>query len=407
MQASAPTPAAAGTARGRRQPAQDTSRAPDPGALSTPQRVTSGGAEKARLDRYALRDDLRTYSTIRRVRTCGNVVGGAVGLGRRRLPDGSWSDYTTGLETCANPWACRVCAEKIRRRRTNELVELCSAHLAAGGAVIPFLRTIPHHRGQRAREVFEAFKLAWTKMVQNTQAYRRFRKRWGVDGCVWAWDLTIGDAGWHWHRHGVLLIDRALSADELAELDREFFECWSQACALAGAGQPSHEANHVEQVRDAGAAAAYVFKAACETMRSDTKKGTEGGRTIWEVMGDLCETGAGLEILEEYEAVIKGQRSCYTSPGLRKRYGIEEVSDEEAVKEEAEGEDTELLVIERPRWERVRAIRGGEALLRQAMREGGCEAAEAVLKAWGIGTRGSDGRPPGEWPRGWTGEGQA
>ena len=148
---------------------------------------------------------------------------------------------------------------------------------------------------------------------------------------------------------------------------------------------PLRPFNGWSEVRSGPGAARYVLKVANETTRMDWKVGHEG-RTPFQLIADFGRTGddADLGLWHEYEQTTRGQFAVRWSPGLKALLGVGERSDEDLAKaDEVEGRPFERFAIDADVWRSiVRTVPERQAILFEAMRDGGADAAALQLAVW-------------------------
>ena len=191
---------------------------------------------------------------------------------------------------------------------------------------------------------------------------------------VTATEVTYGANGWHPHFH-ILVIMQGQQDQAVSALDA-LLPVWL-AC-LRGQGLAGERA--ALQAQGAAAAGAYVsaFGAAEEVALSGHKAGRQGSRSPWQLLNDARDgdrQAAALWI--EYAAAFRGRRQLVWSRGAKARFGIDEISDDEAAAEAAAEVET-VRVWPRSagagRWRQARRRRC--ALLDAAEAGGDLDAAE-------------------------------
>ena len=332
------------------------------------------------------------FTGLRRVSNCGRVPlteDGAVYL-RARTGDDCKAGFG-GLTTCGSVWACPVCSAKVAVTRIAELDKLLQWNAERGGSVAMATFTMSHHKGHRLKTVWDALSAAWSHMTQGRAAQDGPWKRLRVveldgDGYVRVVEVTHGDNGWHVHIHLLLLFDREFITTGTAEaLAGELFKTWS-----AGLGKHGFTASweHGVDVRVCRGSeqsremlSDYFNKMSYEAAGGRFKSGRKGGRTPFELLADGLETGNAddLELWLEWEQASKGRRQLLWSRGLKKRVGIEDLTDEEIAAEKDEGET--LLVLPRLSWRQVWPV---AVELLDATEQGGVAGAMVWLDDRGI-----------------------
>ena len=322
---------------------------------------------------------LRHVSNIDSVCRCGNPIGDPK-LVRRALKKGGYVAFFQSVETCANRKCCPTCGPRINRQDAERLRQLVELHLMIGGGAVMYARTVPHYAGETLSDVLDRLTGAAAALGRLT-CWKKFRQRWGVTGDAWGLDATYGREGWHPHRHGVLLLERPLEADQVEAFNAGFFACWQAASRKIGVEGVVSDANYATRLFNGPQAAQYVFKASSEALRLDVKEGSDG-RTPFRILADFGETGDqdDLDLWHEWEQATYGKAAKFFSPGLLARYGLNDTTDEEAVRAEMDGIDVEAAVLRRKVYLRARRLPGGRLgdVLR-VMADGGSEAVLSLL----------------------------
>lgn len=290
----------------------------------------------------------------------------------------------TGLQTCGSVWACPVCAAKVAERRRAEIIAAMAAHKAAGGGVFLLTLTAPHQRGDCIVDLLakhgQALRRFWSlKAVRNVLADM------GNVGQIRAAEVTHGrrsefNNGWHPHHHVLLfvggVVDEATRKDWAVRLYLE----WAKCCEVFGLGVPSFA--HGLKLDDGSKASAYVSKWGLEDemTKGHTKKASKGETPfdfLRAVLADASDKEAG-RLFVEFAEAFKGKRQLTWSPGLKRRFGIGEVSDEELA---AKQDDLARLLgtLTVWQWRDVLRVEGRALVLQLAASEGGWAAVECYL----------------------------
>lgn len=233
-----------------------------------------------------------------------------------------------GLKTCASVWCCPCCSPRISAKRKDELDALLAGARAGGLAVVMLTLTARHDRSMALASFLDALKAA-KKLLRQRRDWRAVVKPVFV-GSVTATEVTQGGNGWHPHFHEILVLDCS-PADALG-LVESLRSGW-----LANLNGVGLSGNHAAfQVQSANAVGAYVakFGAAEELALAGSKRGRNGSRGPWQLLEDARDgdkRAAALWI--EYALAFRGRRQLVWSPGLKARFGVGEVSDEDAAAE--------------------------------------------------------------------------
>lgn len=313
----------------------------------------------SRQKRYALRDELATFTGLERVRKCGRCSRGPrVGL---RVTDTTGAAGWSGLTTCGSVWACPVCSAKIGARRAREVSQICTNAAASGLYLSMVTLTMRHHKGQKLADLWDSLGYAWHRVVSGKN-WRKAKEAAELEGIVRSVEVTHGASGWHVHIHALLLTHKPLDS---AGLPSVMYERWASGLAAKG----------LESVKDSGGfdfsacapgdeatMARYVAKMgqspqalALETTLGAWKKARGKNRTPWQILADIPRFGDmdDLELWWEYEQASHGRRALTFSRGLREKFGLEaERTDEEIAAEDLGNKD--FLTIDATDWKHVR-----------------------------------------------------
>lgn len=268
--------------------------------------------------------------------------------------------YWRGLETCGSYSACPCCARVIQQRRRMELGPAVDRWVGGGGGVLMLTLTIPHDFTQGLGELMAAFGEA-SQALWRGKARDTMTGRFGYVGRVRAWEVTLGQNGWHPHQHILLFFDAVLSAEKRAELQAWFVERWTKLVAASGligkrplAARVAAVRAHGVDLRDGANASSYLAKAlplassdwglAAEVTMAQAKKGRKGSRTWIELVQDAQGgDGAAAMAWAEYAIDFRGIRCLTWSRGLRDRLGVGAEVEDEELAEEGQAEAGEVV----------------------------------------------------------------
>lgn len=294
-----------------------------------------------------------------------------------------------GLQTCGSVWACPVCAAKIAERRQSEIFAAMTAHRADGGAVFLLTLTAPHQRQDGIADLLD----------KHARALRSFWSRWSVKqvlaemgmlGQIRAAEVTHGrrseqNNGWHPHHHILCFARLGRDGGALDEATRKdwavrLYLQWAKCCEAAGLGCPSFD--HGLRLDDGSKASAYVAKWGLEDemTKGHTKKASHGETPfdfLRAILADSTDKQAR-RLFIEFANAFKGKQQLRWSPGLKKRFAIGELSDEELA---AKQDDLARLLgsLTVAQWHDVLAVEGRALVLQLAASNGGWAAVECYL----------------------------
>ena len=297
--------------------------------------------------------------------------------------------HFVGLQTCALPWLCPICSPKIGERRAGEIQSAMAQCLAEGGQVLMPTFTIRHGRQQPLAETLDLIKQA-LRWMGNTRQYKQLQQRLKVEGRVIATEVTHGEAnGWHPHFHELWFF--RVGGVDVAELEEALYGLWLHACRRFGLDEPSRR--HGVVVQDGAQAAKYVSKMgekgwtlADEMAKANAKAGRQGNRSFWQLIDCAIDDEAtpqhrnrAKRLIEEYEQATKGRRALVWTPGLKKRFAVAELTDEELA-EQVEAEAVLIAEIPLDDWKVITRHRLESVVLDACLN--GREAVFSIIEAF-------------------------
>lgn len=318
-----------------------------------------------RTDRYDLHDDLRRFTTMRRLRGCGRwriaaERGVTVNVGT--CETGERVSYISGVQRCGSSWVCPVCGPKIRQARAVEVETAALAHLATGGALYTMIVTLPHDAPDDLVDTWGVLSEGFKRMMGG-RAHRTERDRYGLCGYIRSSEVTHGANGWHPHAHPLLFADAELSADDLVALADGMHGRWSRYVQSRGYRAPARHLCALHPVRDGAGVAAYVVKAGInDETEHTTRLGMELARgdlktvgkteSVWRI-AERAAAGSARDVMlwKEWERISKGKRCISWSRGLRARFAVEEQTDDELAAAQAETRPTERVEVDPGEWD--------------------------------------------------------
>jgi hypothetical protein len=303
----------------------------------------------------------------------------------------------TGLQTCGSVWMCPVCAGRVAETRRREMNKALAAARAEGLAVFLMTLTFRHSADEGLADTLTALK-ASMKAFRNHRSFATLRKT-GMVGTVVATEMTHGHHGWHPHAH--ILVFWKGDKEEGHEALEALREPWLASLA----GQDREGEGAAFDLRDGSAAGKYVAKwgAAEELTLGGKKTGKAGGLHPWQILDKTRHSARARGLFFEYAMATKGRRALVWSPGLKARFEVDDVSDEEAAEasdqEAADLVESVIITLRREEW--IEARKRGRARLLEAAEAGGTAAVIGVLTVQQASSDPDPQRPP----RGWQGSG--
>ncbi len=261
--------------------------------------------------------------------------------------------FFSGLQVCAMPWTCPVCASKISERRRVEVAKAMKQAEALGLKVALITPTVPHGLGDDLASMTDAMQKAWSSLWQG-KAGMQLRDRLGLFGHIRALEVTEGVNGFHPHFHALMFYHPEQTRFE--DWGGIIPAAWQKAAVRAGLPAPSLD--HGCQVDDGTKAAQYVAKGVwgleSEVTKGHVKKGKRGSRTPFDLLRDYMrgDKQAGA-IWRAYAQAFEGRRQLYWSNGLKKLLAIAELSDEEIAHKPDDEKALLLATISDEQWKLI------------------------------------------------------
>lgn len=368
----------------------------------------------ARLERFALQ------AVARRALQARHVTDGAEGRGHKTTRCRRWllprdrggsgavevwrhrdtaSAHYGGLETCGRVWACPVCSARIAGVRAAEIRAAVDQWTEQGGRVLFVTLTVPHSRGDNLA--------AMVKQYRDALRYFRAGKVWGKKmaafgfaGLIRAVEVTYGEEnGWHPHLHELWFVSE-VDGFPISTVG----ERWANCAERAGFSRPSLEhgfrveiAETTEQAR--ARLAAYLAKigepepppdstpwgASDELAKAHAKRAKGGRFSPFDLLRVFYDSEASaiwkrraLSLFADYVQAYHGARQVFWSPGLKARFQLQEVTDEEAANEHTERADL-LSTIEAGEWARILGAGEWRATVLELFERGGREAFDTFM----------------------------
>jgi hypothetical protein len=190
--------------------------------------------------------------------------------------------------------------------------EAVENHLRSGGGVLEFLFTLKHDDSHSLSEQMEAMRKGWTAMMRPSKSWaaRKVREKMGHVGHYWANEAPWNaENGWHLHRHGILMVEEPLDAQEISEIEGDLYEAYKNAVMGAGMPCPSRQFNRVRDIRSESAKGADEIGS--YLMKTDSKGRSRTGEEI--TRGDAKSEGKGLmpfQILDRIAEATEVVKRC-------------------------------------------------------------------------------------------------
>lgn len=234
------------------------------------------------------------------------------------------------LQTCSSVWQCPVCAARISERRREELKHAIAQADQAGSVSLVTL-TFSHKRTDQLARLKTCITKAYSSMTEQ-RAYKTLLSDFEIYGTVRAFEVTWSEAnGWHPHFHVLWFSERTLTAEDHVTIRDRLYKFWRAAATKHNLGAPSEERG--VDVRGGEHAAKYGAKWGLEQemTKGHMKAGKGNSCTPFDLLGiyadeDCKRAGA---LFAEFARVFKGARQLRWSKGLKERFEITTLSDQD------------------------------------------------------------------------------
>lgn len=269
--------------------------------------------------------------------------------------------HFAGLMICGSVWTCPPCAAKVSERRKQEIVKATNLHKDCGGHLYMITHTFSHQRADELAPMLARFAKA-RKYMREQRAYKELRRTMAYIGDIRTLEVTYGDAsGFHPHEHDLWLVADRLTDRQQRTLRSTLFTLWHKACKVAGLGVPNRK-NGVNVI-EAESAAEYMAKfghepkwgIASELTKQHVKSGKVKSMTAFDLLRAAHDGAARFgSLFVEFASAFFGKRQVVWSDGLKKLFGLDEITDEEIASKESE-DATVVIRLTASEWRAVLA----------------------------------------------------
>lgn len=248
--------------------------------------------------------------------------------------------FYSGLMVCGSVWTCPVCAAKIAERRRIELKQAFDIHQKEGGRIALLTLTFSHKKIDRLKDILDMFSKATNKFMSG-RAFQNIRDEIGMIGRVRALEVTYSNNnGFHPHAHLALFYTNKV---DLKVIEDKMYILWDKACVKSGLTVNRKYGLTLENGERANDYIAKQGKWGMdqEITKAHIKKARYGSMTPFDFLREylVSEDEKYLILFREYAEFFKGKRQIQWSQGLKKRFVLEDKSDEELAKEKIEQAD--------------------------------------------------------------------
>lgn len=356
--------------------------------------ASKNDADLRRLLRFALQAQARAIVKDMAVARClRRPIPLSQGVEIRLKPNGQ--AIFAGLQTCKSVWTCAVCASRISESRAHEIATMIEQAKAWGETVGMVTYTLQHSERQPLLQTLTALKEARRWMLRHRQ-YKALKKGLNIVGSATSTEITwSAKNGFHPHFHEVLFFDAPMNPFDKGYLEGQLNNLWHKALL-------AHSANgltgiQVKATWGNGDVSGYITKLGSgigewgldRELTKHYAKVAEGqsytmqGLLLSRLLADNLEHE---RVWKEYALTTKGMNAIVFSQGLRKRYGLDEMSDDDLI-ELDEKLAAPLYTIPLPYWKKI-IIKDELGELRAKIlitaEFGGVGGLESLLRDYGI-----------------------
>ncbi|HCG9610843.1 TPA: protein rep [Vibrio parahaemolyticus] len=307
--------------------------------------------------------------------------------------------FLSGVMACGSTHCCAVCASKIEERRRGEISRGVDYWYGLENKTVAMITlTFSHCLSDKLQVVLDKQKDALERLRRG-KAWEKFKAVFGFDSLIRSLEVTWSERnGWHPHTHELWCLDKEVDRERLNDylkakfrakrhglrLDRllstepqEVFkelllERWEQCCERAGLMIKSDgKAVDLSVFRERSldvkwnvSTADYIAKQDSsghwgidrEMSKGSTKKGRKKGMHPFRFLAKFKETGNGdwSKLWLEYTKAIDGKSRIFWSPLLKKRVGIDEMTDEEIAAKQDDKAYVAYTIDRGEEWRRAR-----------------------------------------------------
>lgn len=248
------------------------------------------------------------------------------------------------LCSCGSIWACPICANKISESRVKEVCDAMDKHILSGGTCLMLTYTFRHHLGEALEPMVRSF-MAAVRGYKSGKGYQNAKKTMGYMGSIKSTEITYGENGFHPHCHEVIFT-KYLDDDSIREVEVMLFARWEKYVMRHGLGVINthglrlQRTSTTEYVAKHGTSGEFRNNGDRELVRGYDKK-ARGGRNMWDLLRESIFGGARGkffgELFRQYYYAFKGKKQLVWSRGLKDKFGIRDVTDEQLLKGVPEG----------------------------------------------------------------------
>lgn len=177
--------------------------------------------KKRRAERMKLLNYARDLFTDKRVHKCLRMpISSYVNINKSQTYK---SAYFSNLVICGSIWLCPICQAKISERRRWDLMAAEKRWREEGGHTALATFTMGHKTSNHLLELRQKFSDAMSRLTSD-RWWLHFKDYYGLYGTVKANEITYSfKNGWHFHAHALWFLDRKI---DIAKVNQKMRERW-------------------------------------------------------------------------------------------------------------------------------------------------------------------------------------
>lgn len=260
------------------------------------------------------------FSGIQICRKNVNYNSDGVKIKKRLDKKGNIKHYYSGLMQCGHTWTCPFCAETAAREKETTINLVVDKVIDEGLNLSHVVFTLYHDHKMSLESLFAQFKKV-IRTMKNRKPFKTWKKQNGIIGDIKAYEVRLGENGWHLHSHYCFISDKFITEKTLSEL----FPMFQEASIGITTRKPSEKAFFCrEAFFDDTARYLTKWSPGKELAIEESKTGT-WSESFWKLVENSTNNCLYSRAkVYEYCQATKKQRRIVFSKGLKKWAGIEE-----------------------------------------------------------------------------------
>lgn len=246
------------------------------------------------------------------------------------------------LRRCGSVWVCAVCSAKIAVARRAELHKAVDAWTDFKHPLYMVTFTLQHNKDDSLIALKTVLRAA-LREVRSGKAYQDKKRAWGILGAFTGIEITYGQNGWHIHAHQILFLDHQVTKNSLQDW---FYRQWISALEKHDRYASRKNGVMVSDQTDQRIGD-YVTKWGLESEATMSNWKTSGDSvTPWGLLdASMYGDKQAAELWQEYAYATKGLNRASWSSGLKRLFGMVDITDQEVAENLDSGVDLALLAL--------------------------------------------------------------